>query len=83
MSYTIAMAVTGEGNPQSWVRIFWAVLMGSVAVILLITGDSGITQLQNFIVVTAVPVSLLLLPMIWLAPKVAKQMAKEQNLLKK
>ncbi|MCA1020821.1 BCCT family transporter [Halobacillus litoralis] len=83
MSYTIAMAVTGEGNPQTWLRVFWAVLMGAIAVILLITGDSGITQLQNFIVVTAVPVSLLLLPMIWLAPKVAKTMAVEQRISKK
>ncbi|WP_258871526.1 BCCT family transporter, partial [Halobacillus trueperi] len=83
MSYTIAMAVTGEGNPQSWLRIFWAVLMGAIAVILLITGDSGITQLQNFIVVTAVPVSILLLPMIWLAPKVAKKMAIDQRITKK
>ncbi|MBN8236135.1 BCCT family transporter [Halobacillus kuroshimensis] len=83
MSYTIAMAVTGEGNPQTWLRVFWAVLMGAIAVILLITGDSGITQLQNFIVVTAVPVSLLLLPMIWLAPKVAKIMAVEQRISKK
>lgn len=83
MSYTIAMAVTGEGNPQSWLRIFWAVLMGAIAIILLITGDSGITQLQNFIVVTAVPVSILLLPMIWLAPKVAKKMAIDQRITKK
>ncbi|WP_079528526.1 BCCT family transporter [Halobacillus hunanensis] len=82
MSYTIAMAVTGEGNPKVWLRVFWSVIMGAIAAILLITGDSGITQLQNFIVVTAVPVSLLLLPMIWLAPRVAKQMAIEQNIKK-
>ncbi|ELK47443.1 BCCT family transporter [Halobacillus sp. ACCC02827] len=79
MSYTIAMAVTGQGDPKKWVRVFWAVLMGAIAVILLVTGDSGITQLQNFIVVTAVPVSILLLPMLWLAPKVAKQLAFEQK----
>ncbi|WP_173918470.1 BCCT family transporter [Halobacillus sp. Marseille-Q1614] len=78
MSYTIAMAVIGEGNPKKWLRIFWSVIMGSIAAILLVTGDSGITQLQNFIVVTAVPVSLILLPTIWLAPRVAKQMWTEQ-----
>ncbi|WP_082232552.1 BCCT family transporter [Halobacillus massiliensis] len=78
MSYTIAMAVMGEGNPKRWLRIFWSVVMGAIASILLITGDSGITQLQNFIVVTAVPVSLILLPTVWLAPRVAKQMWKEQ-----
>ncbi|WP_101842290.1 BCCT family transporter [Halobacillus sp. Marseille-P3879] len=83
MSYTIAMAVMGEGNPKSWLRIFWSVIMGAIAAILLITGDSGITQLQNFIVVTAVPVSLILLPVVWLAPRVAKQMAAEQNVKSK
>ncbi|MFC7319465.1 BCCT family transporter [Halobacillus campisalis] len=83
MSYSIAMAVMGEGNPKRWLRIFWAVIMGAIAAILLITGDSGITQLQNFIVVTAVPVSLILLPVVWLAPRVAKQMAIQQNIMKK
>ncbi|SDY13815.1 BCCT family transporter [Salimicrobium album] len=83
MSYTIAMAVTGEGDPKPWVRIFWSLLMGTVAAILLIIGNGGVGALQNFIVVTAVPVSFLLLPMIWLAPRVAKEMAINQGIMKK
>ncbi|SEA73219.1 choline/carnitine/betaine transport [Thalassobacillus cyri] len=80
MSYTIAMAVTGEGNPQKWLRIFWSVVMGTLAAILLFIGEGGVGALQSFIVVTAVPVSLLLLPVVWLAPKVAKEMARDQKL---
>ncbi|KGX93799.1 BCCT transporter [Pontibacillus halophilus JSM 076056 = DSM 19796] len=78
MSYTIAMAVSGEGNPKVWVRIFWAMLMGTIAAILLYVGEGGVSALQNFIVVTAVPVSILLLPVIWLAPRVSKELYNTQ-----
>ncbi|MHA7139446.1 BCCT family transporter [Rossellomorea arthrocnemi] len=79
MSYTIAMAVSGEGDPKVSLRVFWAILMGFIAAILLYIGDGSVTALQNFIVVTAVPVSLLLLPMLWLAPKVSKELLIEQS----
>lgn len=82
MSYTIAMAVSGEGNPKVWLRIFWGVLMGAIAAILLFVGEGSIDSLQSFIVVTAVPVSILLLPTLWLAPKVAKELLVEQKLNK-
>lgn len=78
MSYTIAMAVSGEGDPKVSLRVFWAILMGSIAAILLYIGDGSVSALQNFIVVTAVPVSILLLPMLWLAPKVSKELLGEQ-----
>lgn len=80
MAFTISMGVTGEENPQSSIRVFWAVLMGCVAAILLYIGEGSVEALQNFIVVTAVPVSLLLLPMIWLAPRVVRKMADAQNI---
>ena len=79
MSYTIAMAVSGEGDPKVSLRVFWSILMGSIAAILLYIGDGSVTALQNFIVVTAVPVSLLLLPMLWVAPKVSKELRDEQS----
>jgi glycine betaine transporter len=79
MSYTIAMAVSGEGDPKVSLRVFWAILMGAIAAILLYIGNGSISALQSFIVVTAVPVSLLLLPTLWLAPKVSKQLLEEQN----
>ncbi len=78
MSFTIAMAVSGDDTPATSVRVFWAVMMGAVGAILLRLGDGGITALQSFIVVTAVPVSLVLLPLLWSAPQVAAELAREQ-----
>lgn len=81
MSYAISMSVTGEGNPHKVVRIFWAVIMACIATILINIGGGGIGALQSFVVVAAVPVSLLMLPVLWLAPKVARQLAIEQGLV--
>jgi glycine betaine transporter len=80
MSFTIAMAVSGNDTPATWVRVFWAVTMGAVAAILLRLGDGGITALQSFIVVTAVPVSLVLLPLLWSAPRVVAELGRDQGL---
>ncbi|MGF7185202.1 choline/carnitine/betaine transport [Desulfitispora alkaliphila] len=80
MSYTISMALTGDSNPSSSLRVFWAVTMGAVASVLLLIGGGGIDALQSFIVVTAVPVSIILLPMLWLAPKVSSILAAEQGI---
>ena len=80
MSFTIAMAVSGNDTPATWVRVFWAVMMGAVAAILIRLGEGGIGALQSFIVVTAVPVSLVLLPLLWSAPKVAAELGREQGL---
>lgn len=76
MSYTIAMSVTGDETPRMSIRIFWAVMMGAVAAVLLKVG--GVQALQSFIVATAVPVSLILLPMLWTAPKTAAEMYEHQ-----
>lgn len=38
----------------------------------------GVSALQSFIVITAVPVSLLILPALWDAPRIALAMAREQ-----
>lgn len=81
ISYTVAVTLTGDDQPQRWLRIFWAVIFGALSVVLLVIGEGSITAIQNFIVVTAVPVSILLLPPLWLAPKVAKTMAFEQGIV--
>jgi len=83
MAYTISAAVTGNNNPTVGLRMFWALMMGVVAAILLSIGNGGIDALQSFIVVTAVPVSLILAPMCWVAPKVAGQLAQEQGIVEK
>lgn len=55
-------------------------MMGVTALILISLGSGGISALQSFIVITAVPVSLILLPSLWDAPRIAIKMAKEQGL---
>lgn len=80
MSLTISMAITGSGDPSKAMRVFWAIIMGVVATVLLTIGESSVGSLQSFIVVTAVPVSLLLLTTFWTAPRVCKELAKEQGI---
>ena len=80
MTYAVSMVMTGTDHPQRSVRIFWGVMMGVVAALLISIGSGGISALQSFIVVTAVPVSLVLLPSLWTAPQIAKKMADEQGL---
>lgn len=81
MSYSIAAATTRRGEPAVAVRAFWGVLMGAAAAVLIVIGDGGITALQYFIVVTAVPVGFVMLPTLWTAPRIARQMAIEQGVL--
>jgi glycine betaine transporter len=64
MSYVIATTMSG-GEPHTGLRAFWGLAMGVMALILISTGAGGIGKLQSFIVVTAVPVSLILLPSLW------------------
>lgn len=78
MALTISIAVTGEDDPPTGMRVFWAVMMGAVAAVLLAIGKGGISALQSFIVVTAVPVGFILLPSLWLGPQVAAKLYKEQ-----
>lgn len=80
MTYTISMVMTGTDHPRTEVRIFWGVMMGVVAALLISIGSGGISALQSFIVITAVPVSLVLLPALWNAPQIARRMADQQGL---
>lgn len=80
MTYTISVVLSGSLNPNGLMRTFWGVMMGTVAIILISLGSGGVSALQSFIVITAVPVSLILLPSLWNAPKIALQMAKAQGL---
>ncbi|MFZ3578347.1 BCCT family transporter [Virgibacillus sp. DJP39] len=80
MSYTIAVTLTGNDHPQKWLRVFWALIFGLTTIMILTIGENSITSIQNSIVITAVPVSILLLPPLWLAPKIAKKMAIDQGI---
>ena len=79
MTYAVSMVMTGHDHPHTGVRIFWGIMMGVMAAILISMGSGGISALQKFIVVTAVPVSLILLPSLWNAPRIAHKMLKEQS----
>ncbi len=82
MTYTISVVLGKSNNPNPFVRIFWGIMIGAVALILISIGSGGISALQSFIVITAVPVSLILITSLWKAPKIAMQMAKDQILRK-
>jgi choline/carnitine/betaine transport len=81
MSYSVAATLTGNDSPKRWLRVFWAMIFGLTTVMILSIGEDSITSIQNTIVITAVPVSLLLLPPLWTAPRVARKMALEQGLI--
>ncbi|WP_252504390.1 BCCT family transporter [Sporosarcina sp. Marseille-Q4943] len=81
MSYSISMGVTGDGNPPKVIRVFWGTIMAIIAIILIKIGGGGISALQSFVVIAAVPVSILMLPIVWYAPKVAKTLAIEQGIV--
>ncbi len=57
---------------------FIAVFCG-LALILISIGSDGISKLQSFIVVTAVPVSLVLLPSLWDAFRIVRKLNADQQ----
>lgn len=81
MSYAIAVVNTGHDAPSPWLRAFWGILMAVMAAILLTMGRGQISALQQFIVLTAIPVSLVLLPSLWTGPKAAYAMARSQGII--
>ncbi len=80
MTYTMSVVVSGSTEPHPYLRMFWGILMGALAIVLITIGSGGISALQSFIVITAVPVSLILLPALWNAPQIAIKMADAQGL---
>ena len=78
MTYVISVSMSNSEEPSSAMRAFWAVAMGMTALILVSLGSSGIGKLQSFIVITAVPVSLILLPSLWDAARIVLLKGREQ-----
>ncbi|MDN5761489.1 MAG: BCCT family transporter [Microlunatus sp.] len=79
MSFAVAQACTRTDNPPSWLRAMWALIMGAAAAVLISIGDGGISALQSFIVITAVPVGFVLLPTVVAAPIYVRRLAIEQR----
>ena len=79
MTFCISRSMTSREHPKAALRVFWGVAMGLMAVILITIGSGGVSALQSFIVVTAVPVSLILLPSLWDAPRLAFKLRASQR----
>ena len=76
MSYAAAMVVSGRNEPSQRLRLFWALMIGSLTLVLLRIGSglgdsTSIDALQSFIVIAAVPVTPLVLFTLWTAPRLA------------
>ncbi len=80
MAYAVAQTCVADDAPPSWLRAMWALIMGGAAAVLISIGDGGISALQSFIVVTAVPVGLVLLPSVFAAPIYVRRLSLEQKL---
>lgn len=76
MTYVISISMSKTDNPSTVVRVFWGIAMGLMALILISVGSGGVGKLQSFIVVTAVPVSLVLLPSLWDAVRITLEKGK-------
>ena len=81
MSYAIAVVGAGHDEPHYLIRAFWGGAMAVMAGILLYMGEGQVGVLQQFIVITAIPVSIIILPSLWAGPKAAMARAREQKLL--
>ena len=79
MTYVLSVAMSNNDHPATSVRIFWGIAMGLMALILISIGSGGVSKLQSFIVVTAVPVSLVLLPSLWDAFRIVRKLNAEQQ----
>ncbi len=78
MTYVISVAMSNQDRSETWVRVFWGVAMGAMALILISVGSGGVSKLQSFIVITAVPVSLVLAPSLWDAVRITLMKGKEK-----
>lgn len=81
MSYAISVVTVGHDEPEPAMRAFWGITMAIMAAVLLYMGEGQINALQQLIVITAIPVSLVLLPSLWSGPKAAYAMARAQGIL--
>ena len=76
MTYVISVSMSKTDNPSTVARVFWGIAMGLMALILISVGSGGVGKLQSFIVVTAVPVPLVLLPSLWDAVRITLEKGK-------
>ena len=85
ISYAAAIVVSGKETPPKKIRLFWALIIGFLTIALLRIGSdigdkTSIDALQAFIIITAIPVTPLIISTLWTAPNLA---LKEYRKLKK
>ncbi|MCC4799439.1 BCCT family transporter [Enterovibrio norvegicus] len=79
MAYSIAVVTSENTTPSKYHRLFWAIMLGVVAAVLLAAGEGGLSALQSFIVITAVPVSILIATTLISAPVTIFWMIKQSK----
>tara|TARA_Y100001968_G_scaffold329453_1_gene378827 strand:- start:167 stop:1738 length:1572 start_codon:yes stop_codon:yes gene_type:complete len=88
ISYAAAIVLSGQEVPPKKQRLFWAVLIGLLTISLLrigadTSGQTSIDALQSFIILTAIPVTPILLTTLYTAPVLAfKEYKNNQKNLK-
>lgn len=78
-SATFVLGMQSEGgtlNPSTLVKVIWGVLVSTIAIVLLRAG--GLTALQNVLIITALPFSILLL---LITVSLIKELNYERNLM--
>ncbi len=79
VAYAVSVVVAEDDTPPVALRVAWAVGMGALAAALLGVGQRGIDALQQFIVLTAVPVTVLVAPTLVTGPLAARRLLRETN----
>ena len=81
MTFAISSALDKRGEPTGGMRAFWGLVMAAMAIALVSAGGGGgaVSKLQQFIVITGAPVSLMLLPSLWDAPRIALKLVREDR----
>ncbi|MEN0062572.1 MAG: BCCT family transporter [Myxococcota bacterium] len=79
VAFAVSVVLSGADDPPVGLRIFWAVAMGVLAAALLGVGQQGIDALQQFIVITAVPVTFLVVPTLVTGPMGARRLYQQQQ----
>lgn len=77
ITYSISVMIESSQNPSTPTKLLWAVMMGVLALILIYMGSGSVSAFQAFIIFTATPVSLLILPCFFYAPYVVFQSRKD------
>ncbi|MCO7219829.1 BCCT family transporter [Klenkia sp. PcliD-1-E] len=74
------MSQRGRIEPSRWVVVFWGVVMGAVAAIMLLVGGAdGLTGLRNLTIIAALPFALV---MVGLAVALAKDLRSDPMMLR-